>query len=151
MVPIKNILVPIDFGEPSDSALGHAIDLAEALDAKVYVLNVYELPLVGFPDGAVIPTAEIASRIVNASQKVLDEAVAKHRGRKVAVSALLKQGDARDVILSVAKEVGAGLIVMGTHGRSGIARALIGSVAERIVRTSSIPVLTVHAEGPRAK
>lgn len=126
----KNILVPVDFGEASQAALDYAVDLAEGTDAKVFVLHTFEIPIVGLPDGVVAATAELTGRIVNAAQK-----------------ALLEQGDAREVILAEAKELGADLIVIGTHGRRGIARALIGSVAESVVRTSPVPVLTVHAPG----
>jgi nucleotide-binding universal stress UspA family protein len=144
MNPIETILVPTDFGEPGESALAYAMDLAEGLGAKVILLHAFELPIIGFPDGAMVATADIASRIVNASQKALDDAVSKYRKDKVELTALLKQGDPREVILAVAKDTGANLIVMGTHGRRGIARALIGSVTESLVRTSPVPVLTVH-------
>lgn len=141
----KNILVPVDFGEASDAALDYAVDLAEGTDAKVFVLHTFEIPIVGLPDGVVAATAELTGRIVNAAQKALDDTLKRYAGRKVPVTAILKQGDAREIILSQAKELGADLIVIGTHGRRGIARALIGSVAESVVRTSPLPVLTVHA------
>jgi nucleotide-binding universal stress UspA family protein len=140
----KNILVPVDFGEASDAALAYAVDLAEGTDAKVFVLHTFEIPIVGLPDGVVAATAELTGRIVNAAQKALDDAVKRFAGRKVPITSLLKQGDAREIILAQAKELGADLIVIGTHGRRGIARALIGSVAESVVRTSPVPVLTVH-------
>jgi nucleotide-binding universal stress UspA family protein len=148
MNPIKTILVPIDFGDPSDAALAYAVDLAEALCARVYILYAFELPIIGFPDGAFVASADVASRIVDAGQKALDAAMTRFRGRNVEMTPLLKQGDPREVILSIGKEVGANLVVMGTHGRRGIARALIGSVTESVVRTSEVPVLTVHAAAP---
>lgn len=140
----KNILVPVDFGEASDAALDYAVDLAEGTDAKVFVLHTFEIPIVGLPDGVVAATAELTGRIVNAAQKALDDLSKRYDGRKVPVTTILKQGDAREVILAEAKDLGADLIVIGTHGRRGIARALIGSVAESVVRTSPVPVLTVH-------
>src|SRR4051812_38174421 len=144
MDPIKTILVPIDFGPPSEAALGYALDLAEALKARLFLLYAFEFPIIGFPDGAMIASADVASKIVDAGQKALDKAMEKARGRNVEITPLLKQGDPREVILNMAKEVGASMIVMGTHGRRGIARALIGSVTESVVRTSEVPVLTVH-------
>jgi nucleotide-binding universal stress UspA family protein len=145
MEPIKTILVPLDFGEPSSTALAYAVDLAEGLGARIYLLHAFELPIIGFPDGAMVVPPDIAARITNAAQKALDDAVARFTGRKVEMTPMLKQGDPRQVILDQAAELGAQLIVMGTHGRRGISRALIGSVAERVVRSSSIPVLTIHA------
>lgn len=141
----KNILVPVDFGEASEAALAYAVDLAEGTDAKVFVLHSYELPLVGLPDGVVSATAELTGRVVRAAQQALDELVRRYEKRKVPVTSHLEQGDAREVILRQAERLGADLIVIGTHGRRGIARALIGSVAESVVRTSPVPVLTVHA------
>lgn len=139
------ILVPVDFGDASNAALDYAVELVEGTDAKVYVLNTFEMPIVGLPDGVVAATAELTSRIVEAAQRALDETATRYEDRKVALKTLLAQGDAREVILEKAKELGAELICIGTHGRRGIARALIGSVAESVVRTSPVPVLTVHA------
>lgn len=144
MTTPRTILVPIDFGDASNVALDFAVDLVEGTDAKVYVLHTFEIPLIGLPDGVVAATAESTSRIVNAAQRALDDVAARYTDRKVAVKTLLEQGDAREVILARAKELGADLICIGTHGRRGIARALIGSIAESVVRTSPVPVLTVH-------
>jgi nucleotide-binding universal stress UspA family protein len=141
----RNILVPIDFGDASNAALDFAVDLVEGTDAKVYVLHTFEVPIVGLPDAIATATAELTSRIVDAAQRALDDAAARYKDRKVRVKTLLKRGDAREVILAQAREVDADLICIGTHGRRGIARALIGSVAESVVRTSPVPVLTVHA------
>jgi nucleotide-binding universal stress UspA family protein len=144
----RTILVPIDFGDASSAALDYAVELVEGTDADVYVLHTFEIPIVGLPDGVVAATAELTSRIVNAAQGALDDTAARYEDRKVRVKTLLKQGDAREVILAQAKELGAELVCIGTHGRRGIARALIGSVAESVVRTSPVPVLTVHGPAP---
>jgi nucleotide-binding universal stress UspA family protein len=144
MNPIKTVLVPTDFSEPGEAALAYAVNLAESLGARLVLLHAFELPIVGLPNGTIVATADFVSRIVNASQKALDDAIARYGERKVQITPLLKQGDAREVVLAVAKEVCAELIVMGTHGRRGIARALIGSVTESVVRTATVPVLTVH-------
>lgn len=146
MIPPKTILVPTDFSEAAQTALDYAADLAEKLGSKVHVVHAFELPLVGFPDGTMTITAEMAARITVAAQKALDDAVAKHKKRRVELLTSLVQGDPRDAVLTKANEIGADLIVMGTHGRRGIARALIGSVAESVVRTSPIPVLTLRGE-----
>lgn len=146
MNPIEKILVPTDLGNGGASALAYAVGLAKSLGAELVLLHAFELPVVGFPDGALVATADLASRIINASQKALDEAVDKYKGQSVKITQLLKQGDPREVILAVTNDMNADLIVMGTHGRRGIARALIGSTTESVVRTSPVPVLTVHAD-----
>jgi nucleotide-binding universal stress UspA family protein len=140
----RTILVPIDFGDASMAALDYVADLVEGSEARIYVLHTFEIPIIGLPDGVVAATAELTSRIVNAAQKALDDTIARYDGRKLVMTPLLKQGDARKVILGLAKELDADLICIGTHGRRGVARALIGSVAESVVRTSPVPVLTVH-------
>ncbi|MBX3232528.1 MAG: universal stress protein [Labilithrix sp.] len=141
---IEMILVPIDFGPPSDHALDFAVDLAESLDAKVHVISAFQLPIVGFPDGVLVASADVATRLVQSTEAALKRAAERHRDRKVVLTTHIEQGDPREVILSVAKDVRADLIVMGTHGRKGLARALVGSVAEAVLRTAEVPVVTVH-------
>lgn len=110
-------------------------------------MHSYEIPIIGFPDGALVATAEVASRIADASRSALEGTVEKHRGRGVPIESVLREGVAWEEIEAVADEIDADLIVIGTHGRRGLARALLGSVAENVVRTAHRPVLTIH--GPR--
>jgi len=145
----KNILVPVDFSDPSEAALDYAVALAKPLGAKVTVVHSYEIPVVGLPEGAMVLTADVAERILTASQAALDATLERRKDAGVVLVGLLKNGDPRDVVPATAKEVGADLIVMGTHGRRGIARALLGSVAESVLRTAPAPVLAVRA--PAAK
>ena len=141
----KVILVPTDFSLAAETALGHALVLASKLGAKVYVLHAYALPVIGFPDTALLPSSEIASSIIRSAEKELAACVAKRSESSVVIVPLLKQADPREAILAATQDISADLVVMGTHGRRGMARALIGSVAEAIVRMSPVPVLTVHA------
>lgn len=138
------ILVPTDFGDAASRALDYAVALAKPLGAELVLLHTFELPVIGFPDGAMAATAELTTRIVAAAQQALDQEVAR-AGAGVPMKALLRQGDAWQMALATAQETGANLIVMGTHGRRGLPRALIGSVAEKMVRTAPVPVLIVHA------
>lgn len=142
--PFK-ILVSTDFSKPSEHALDYAIGLAQKLSAEVIVLHAYELPMVGFPDGTLLATAEVANQIITSAQTLLEKTVGTRKDRGVKITPLLRNGDPRDEILATAKGVGADLIVMGTHGRRGLARALMGSVAEAVVRTAECPVLTVRS------
>jgi nucleotide-binding universal stress UspA family protein len=107
-------------------------------------MHSYEIPIVGFPDGAMVATPEIATRIADASRASLENAVAKRQGAKVRVDGVLRDGIAWEEINAVAEEIDADLIVVGTHGRKGLARALIGSVAEKVVRTSHRPVVLIR-------
>ncbi len=140
----KRILVATDFSEASQTALDYAVDLAKQLGANVTVLHAYELPIYGFPDGAFIASAEMAATIMSGAQAGVAALCEKRKGRGVELTQVVRQGIAWEEVHRVADEVGADLIVIGTHGRKGISRALLGSVAEKIIRTATRPVLTVH-------
>jgi nucleotide-binding universal stress UspA family protein len=141
----KTILVPHDFGAGSDHALAYAVDLAKALGAALTVMHAFEIPMVGFPDGTLVATPELASRVLEGANVGLKKAVEPHASSGVTMQTLVKQGPTWQTIIETAAEVGAGMIVMGTHGRHGLSRALLGSVAEKVVRTAQCPVLTVHS------
>jgi nucleotide-binding universal stress UspA family protein len=142
----SNILVPIDFSPHSEQALDYATDLAAKLDATVHVLNVIPIPALGVPELGVALTSNVIDQIMADNQAALDKLCAARKGKAKLGEPLLRTGDARDIILHVAEELRADLIVMATHGRRGVARALLGSVAEMVVRTSPVPVLTVRAK-----
>lgn len=143
--PPKKILVPTDHSDAAESALDYAIAFAKSVGAEVTVLHAYDIPLAAFPEGIPVDTADLVTALVNAARESLAACVTKRKDCGVKVTPILKPGDARDVIHEVAAEIGADLIVMGTHGRRGIARALLGSVAENVVRMADRPVLTVRA------
>jgi nucleotide-binding universal stress UspA family protein len=84
--------------------------------------------------------------VVREGQAELDQAVEERRNQASFGEVVLRTGDTRDTIRHVADEVHADLIVMGTHGRRGVSRALLGSIAEMVVRTAPCPVLTVRAK-----
>jgi nucleotide-binding universal stress UspA family protein len=143
--PFKVILVPTDFGDSAELALDHAIELARTNKAHVVLLYVCPLPQVAAFDGAIVPNGDVIEAIRDAGRRGLVQSIARVKGSGVAIRSLSSIGDPRGCILDVAKEISADLIVMGTHGRRGLSRWLMGSTAEAIVRTSSIPVLTVRA------
>ena len=138
---ITNILVPTDFSACSEQALDYALEVAAKLDARVHLLSVIGVPTYGVAELGVGITAPMIDNLIADNQTALDQVA---RDKKGIAQTLVRVGDARDVILRTAEELTADLIVMGTHGRRGISRALLGSVAEMIVRTSPVPVLTVR-------
>jgi universal stress protein A len=145
---IQTILAPTDFSEGAGRALAWARVLARAFGAKIVVLHVLDLPYTWTPASGLgsIPTpipAEIVERLADAARALLDTAA---QDIPEVTSRLLRKGHPRQVILEVAREVGADVIVMGTYGRSGIPHLLIGSVAEHVVRHAPVPVWTVRAE-----
>jgi nucleotide-binding universal stress UspA family protein len=147
MAPFRRILVATDFTETSSRALDWAIELAARLGAAVTVMHAYEIPVLGFPDGALIATSDVAARISGAAQDALNRTVEEHRGRGVPIDGILREGAAWEEVDAVADSTDADLIVIGTHGRRGLTRALLGSVAEKVVRTARRPVVTIR--GPR--
>jgi nucleotide-binding universal stress UspA family protein len=142
----RTLLVPTDFSEAADAALDSAVELAAALDAQVILLHAFEIPTVGFPDASLQVTAELGRRILDGAQAGLDERKAARGAANVAIRTCVEQGAPWRVVLHVAERERADLIVMGTHGRRGLPHALLGSVAEKVVRTSPVPVLIVHAK-----
>lgn len=141
---ITNILVPVDHSPFSEQALEYAAELATKLDAKLTLLTVIGIPTYGVPELGVGITASMMDNLVRDNQTALDELAKRYEA--VVGQTLVRAGDARDVILQTAEETKADMIVMGTHGRRGISRALLGSVAEMVVRTSPVPVLTVRGK-----
>lgn len=144
MLP-KHILVPTDLSEGAEEALDYACELARKFGAKVHLLNVIGVPALGVPELGVALTSSVVDSIVRDSQAALDKLAARLCRDVELGETLLRTGDARDVINQTAKDLGADLIVMGTHGRRGVSRALLGSVTETVVRTAPCPVLTVRA------
>lgn len=140
----KNILVPIDFSPHSEQVLDYAVELAGKLDATVHLINVIGIPALGVPELGVAVASAAIDMVVTENQRALDKLVEERRATGRMGQALLRTGDARDLILHAAEEVHADLVVMATHGRRGLSRALLGSVAESVVRTSPVPVLTVR-------
>ena len=141
----KRILVATDFSDTANAAFDYAVDLAKQLGAKVTAMHAYELPVYGFPNGALVASVEMTTRIMTAAQEALDSACKQRANRGVEITPLVRQGVTWEEVHRVAEETDADLIVIGTHGRKGLSRALLGSVAEKIIRTATRPVLTIHA------
>jgi nucleotide-binding universal stress UspA family protein len=146
MQPVETILVPIDFEAASLAAVHAAVEMARPLDARVVLLHVYSLPPYayrGLPEDIFRRLREQAS---HEALRPLNDLASRWQLR-----ALLREGDPVEHILRAVDEVGAQRIVMGTHGRRGLDRLLLGSVAEAIVRNSPVPVMTVRAvDSPRS-
>ncbi|MGD0676429.1 MAG: universal stress protein [Polyangiaceae bacterium] len=144
---LHHILVPHDFSGTAERALGYALALAERLGARITIMHAYESPSYGYPD-AVVASLEFETEIARAAKSALDGVLARFAGADVDIDTLLRRGTPWIEIGAAAESLKTDLIVMGTQGRRGLARALLGSVAERVVRTASCPVLTVRAGHP---
>ncbi len=138
MLPIKTILHPTDFSKPSESALRLAFALARDYEARLVLLHVVEPPVYYGELGMTVP---LPSDFHESLHRRLSKLVPADSG--IPVETVLIEGSAPREILHVAEEQQVDLVVLGTHGRTGVARVLLGSVAENVIRHSSIPVLTV--------
>ncbi len=142
---VKRILAPTDFSPSAESALRWAVSLRDAYGAEIVILHVVDLGLAG---AASLPTGMAAAtafgQLVDALRAEAHEGIAKLAARHPQAKTMIREGTPRTTILDVAKEGGTDLIVMGTHGRTGLAAIFFGSVAEYVVRHSRIPVLTVR-------
>ena len=137
----NHILVPTDFGEPAVHARELAVAVARRFGARVTLLNVYYMPPMPLGNPFEWPIGEIA----RVAQEEVDKELARAKETYPDVHAIVRQGSPAATILSTAIELHADLIVLGTHGRRGLAR-LLGSVAANVVRLASVPVLTTGAE-----
>lgn len=132
------VLVPIDFSLPSEAALACGREMAERFDAALHLIHIAENPFL---------------RAVVRDRRSLDEALVRWlqdrltdiERRRGAVAIVEQSDEPANEILRYAKSANIDLIVMSTHGRTGLARVVLGSVAEAVVRGAPCPVLTVHA------
>jgi nucleotide-binding universal stress UspA family protein len=139
----RHIILATDFSEGAERAADAAIELAVQFDAKITVLHVYSIPMMSYSEGVAFPLAQLEE----AAKEALNAALARLKLRWPKVDALLACGVPWQQIVAAVEERRADVVVLGTHGRRGLARALLGSVAEKVVRLSPVPVLVVP--GPR--
>jgi nucleotide-binding universal stress UspA family protein len=151
MTAIARILVPVDFSPHSDRAVEYAVSMAKLFGASVELLHVVEDPFESGGWGSEMYLADldgVRGRALDEARTRLERCRSTLQAGDVPTLATVRLGHVANSIVEYAKSVPADLIVMGTHGRTGFAHFIIGSVAERVVRLASCPVLTVG--GPHA-
>jgi nucleotide-binding universal stress UspA family protein len=141
MLPIRTVLHPTDFSERAGYALTVASALARDYGARLVVLHVVQ-PVVTFGEALPPDSDDLRAE----ARELLDRLAVP--GANILIDRRLADGDPAAVILHFARETPADLIVMGTHGRTGLGRLLMGSVAEQVARHASCPVLTLTAPFP---
>ena len=146
MARFETLLVPCDFSAHSDKALDCAIGLAKTFGSKIHVIHAYHLPIqVATPDQIVIPQ-DFWTAVRDSAARKLEKTVQKVKAAGVDAEAHLAEMPPAQAINPTAEKVGADLIVMGTRGLTGLKHVLLGSVAERTIRTAPCPVMTVKDE-----
>ena len=146
MIQMAKILHPTDFSEPSRHALDYALDFAEKFGGKICVLHVIEevASSMYFDMLKTPPLAQLMQDIERQAEKALANLIPTDVKDKIETEYLIRRGVPFLEIVRCADELNADLIVCGTHGRSGLKHALFGSVAEKVVRKASCPVLSVR-------
>ena len=144
-IDVRRILVPLDFSDAVDPILDWAIHMAEEHGSELVLLHVYHLP-VEFQqiEGAYLP-ADFWANVKQEAEQRLSALAERARGKGVRVEQHVREGYPATIIIEEATELGADLLVIGTHGHTGLKHLLLGSIAERVVQKSPCPVLTVRA------
>lgn len=146
-VKVRRILVPTDFSPGAEPALRWASALAGVFDAELLLLHVLDVRLAAIaglpPQMASMPAVD---ELVQSASAQAEQQMQALGARFPDARTIFTEGVPRLIILEVAKAEGADLIIMGTHGRTGLSHAFFGSVAEHVVRHSGIPVLTARQE-----
>jgi nucleotide-binding universal stress UspA family protein len=147
MPQITRILCAIDFSPTAERALEYAVFLAERFQADLIALHVFQLPASALPEGVLEPLAELEQGLEQRLLERLQEFMAPRVPAGQRVTPLVAEGLPYHEIAEIARQRGADLLVMGTHGRTGLSHLLLGSVAERVVRSATMPVVTVRGAG----
>lgn len=148
MIELKKILLPTDFSDNSNQALDYASALAQKFDAEIHLLHVLQdlIALIPEPGVALIP-GDFHEELKQSAEQSLKQVLGSDSASGLSVVRATRDGTPFVEIIRYAKENDVDLIVMGTHGRSGLSHVLLGSVAERVVRKAPCPVLTVRQAG----
>ncbi len=151
MITIKTIVLPTDGSECSAKAMTYALSFAKQYGARVVALHVIDRrwedqTRVAFAEVGQDLTQKIRKGYEEEARRILQEVVAAADKAGVSVETRVLAGIPFEEIVRVGKDVSADLIIMGTHGRAGMSHLLLGSVAEKVVRRSPCPVLTVRQE-----
>lgn len=141
---VRRVLVPVDCSDASDAAVQHGKELAQTYGAEIDLLHVVEEPSYPFaygPDLASFPTREVVERVEEQLAEIAREEIGYEH-----VMVQAATGSSSSEILNYVKEHDVDLVVMATHGRTGLDHILLGSVAERVLRQSPVPVFTVEPD-----
>ncbi len=144
MINIKNILCPIDYSIYSEMALKYAIEFAEKYQAKLYLMHVLDIRVYDMNDPELYDVNVIDEETIGKLRERLLKSVNEDTKGRISVEAIVIQGVPFAEIIKASKEYKIDLIVLGTHGRTGLSHAIMGSVAEKVVRKAPCPVLTIR-------
>jgi nucleotide-binding universal stress UspA family protein len=143
MASFKRILVPVDFSDASERALSAALGLASDLGAEIKVVHIHQVQTQYMIEGGLYAPELDEEELMEKREKELDNFIETHKG-DMNIAREVRAGIPETEILEIAKEFQADLIVMGTHGRTGLSHLLMGSVTENVLRHTNVPILSVR-------
>jgi nucleotide-binding universal stress UspA family protein len=146
MIDLRRILVPTDFSKYSQAALTYATSFAEKFGAELHLLHVVQDLALFIPDAITVtpPITPPVEQLTAAVRGALDRVIQENQLQRLSVHPQVREGTPFHEIIRFARDQNIDLIVMGTHGHSGLAHVLLGSVTEKVVRKAPCPVLTVR-------
>lgn len=147
MLPWRNILLATDFSLCSEKATHAAVELAAKFEANLTLVHVWEIPVYVY-SGETFSPIDMLTPIEQVARKALAVALETARKRVPCAQSVLRRGAPAYEIVAQAQESKTDLVVIGTHGRRGPSHLLLGSVAERVVQRSPVPVLTIRSDAP---
>jgi len=145
MERIERILVPTDFSEGSRRAAEFACFLAKVLGARLTLLHVFHMPTAEYGDAVYATVVDRIPSLLRSCEAALQAEAALMKAGGFETATLLREGNPAHEIVDAARSQKMDLVVIATHTHRGLARGLLGSVAEKVVRLSPVPVLTIHA------
>lgn len=145
MKAFKNIVVATDFSDISDRALATGADLANQLGANLHIIHIVQIHPVNMPESGNLNVEELDALEEKSASDNMEKAL-KGLSDDLSVSTSLVKGDPATQVNEMVKEKDADLIVMGTHGRTGLSRLIMGSVAESVLKNSTVPVLCIKGD-----
>jgi nucleotide-binding universal stress UspA family protein len=149
---VRRILAPVDFSDVSNQALEAAAGLAKQLGSKLVVLHAVEpVYFAGTMFGPEINVPQLVEEQRRAAASAIEDILNRLERREIDATGLVQTGVPHEVILRIADEKKCDLIVVGTHGRSGVSHFLLGSVAEKVVRAAKCPVMTLRGSESKPK
>ena len=152
MSAISNILFPVDLTESSEKLVPHVVTMVDKFDAQLHVLFVVRI--FQYFTNIYVPNPSIdlfETELVEGGRKKMDEFVRTHFSQFTAVKSEVILGDPSDAIISYVNNNTIDMTIMGTHGRKGLDRVIFGSVAERVIKFASVPVLVINPYTPKSK
>ena len=141
--PARRLVVPTDFSETADRALTKAIEMARALPAQISLIHVHSPLMLLPPPIDMVSLSQVFPKAQEKMEAALEVRAGRAREAGVECEVELLEGSPHVEIVSFAETVGAELIVLGTHGRGGLAHAVLGSVTERVIHRATCPILVV--------